>query len=39
MAATTPAGTTPYYFIPNPSRHPAMTALGLFLVFFGAASG
>ncbi len=37
MAATTPAGTTPYYFIPNPSRHPAMTALGMFLIFFGAA--
>ncbi|MEP7283485.1 MAG: cytochrome c oxidase subunit 3, partial [Rubrivivax sp.] len=37
MSATTPAGTTPYYFIPNPSRHPVLVALGLFAVFFGAA--
>jgi cytochrome c oxidase subunit III len=29
-------GTTPYYFIPNPSRHPAMAALGLFFVILGA---
>ena len=36
MAATTPAGTTPYYYIPNPSRYPAMSALGLFLVILGA---
>ncbi|MDO8771012.1 MAG: cytochrome c oxidase subunit 3 [Burkholderiaceae bacterium] len=30
-------GATPYYFVPGPSRHPAMAALGLFFVFFGAA--
>jgi cytochrome c oxidase subunit III len=36
MAAATPAGTTPHYFIPAPSRHPAMMAFGLFLVIFGA---
>jgi cytochrome c oxidase subunit III len=29
-------GTTPYYFVPNPSRHPAMAALGLFFVILGA---
>jgi cytochrome c oxidase subunit 3 len=29
-------GTTPYYFVPGPSRHPAMAALGLFFLFFGA---
>jgi cytochrome c oxidase subunit 3 len=37
MAATTPAGTTPYYFIPSPSRFPAQASLGLFLVILGAA--
>jgi len=36
MAATTPAGTTPYYFIPSPSRFPAQTALGMFFVILGA---
>jgi cytochrome c oxidase subunit 3 len=36
MSAATPHGTTPYYFIPAPSRHPAMVALGLFLVILGA---
>ena len=36
MAATTPAGTTPHYYIPSPSRHPALVALGLFLVILGA---
>jgi cytochrome c oxidase subunit 3 len=36
MASTTPAGATPYYFIPAPSRHPAMLALGMLLVIFGA---
>jgi len=30
-------GTTPYYFVPQPSRHPAMAALGLLLVIFSAA--
>ncbi len=27
---------SPYYFVPNPSRHPAMAALGLFFVILGA---
>ncbi len=35
MSSTT-HGTTPYYFIPGPSRHPAMGALGLFFVILGA---
>jgi cytochrome c oxidase subunit III len=30
-------GATPYYFVPQPSRHPAMAAAGLFFVIFGAA--
>ncbi len=30
-------GTTPYYFVPAPSRHPAYAAFGLFFVIFGAA--
>ena len=29
-------GGTPYYYVPGPSRHPAMTALGLFFVIVGA---
>ena len=29
-------GTTPHYFVPSPSRHPAMAALGLFFVILGA---
>jgi len=36
MSSTT-HGTTPYYFVPGPSRHPAMAALGLFFVILGAA--
>jgi len=36
MAATTSAGTTPYYFIPSPSRFPAQASLGLFFVILGA---
>ena len=36
MAATTPAGSTPYYFIPSPSRFPAQASLGLFFVILGA---
>ena len=36
MSAMTPAGTTPYYFIPAPSRHPVMVAVGMLLVIFGA---
>ena len=35
MSATT-NGTTPYYFVPGPSRHPVMAAIGLFLVMLGA---
>jgi cytochrome c oxidase subunit III len=27
---------TPYYFVPEPSRHPVMAAIGLFGVIFGA---
>ena len=29
-------GATPYYFVPGPSRHPFMAALGLFFVILGA---
>ena len=36
MSAATPHGSTPYYFIPSPSQHPAMAALGLFFVILGA---
>ena len=36
MSAATPHGVTPYYFVPSPSRHPAMAALGLFFVILGA---
>ncbi len=36
MAATTTAGTAPHYYIPAPSRHPVLMALGLFLVILGA---
>jgi cytochrome c oxidase subunit 3 len=37
MAATTPAGQAPYYFIPAPSRHPAMVATGMFFLIAGGA--
>ena len=36
MAATHSAGSTPYYYIPAPSRFPAQTALGMFFVILGA---
>lgn len=36
MSAATPAGSTPYYYVPQPSRHPVMVAFGLLLVIFGA---
>ncbi len=36
MSAAASTGITPYYFIPAPSRHPAMAALGLFFVVLGA---
>jgi cytochrome c oxidase subunit 3 len=29
-------GQTPYYFVPGPSRHPMMAAIGLFFVILGA---
>jgi cytochrome c oxidase subunit III len=35
MSANT-HGATPYYFVPGPSRHPAMAAFGLFFVILGA---
>ncbi len=34
--STSAHGTTPYYFVPGPSRHPAMAALGLLFVIMGA---
>jgi cytochrome c oxidase subunit 3 len=30
-------GTKPHYYVPQPSRHPAFAAFGLFFVIFGAA--
>ena len=35
--SSTAHGTTPYYFVPGPSRHPVMAAIGLFFVILGAA--
>ena len=35
MSAAT-HGATPYYFVPGPSRHPIMAAIGLFFVILGA---
>jgi cytochrome c oxidase subunit 3 len=32
------SGTTPHYFVPQPSRHPAFAAFGLFFVIMGAAN-
>ncbi|HSW19949.1 MAG TPA: cytochrome c oxidase subunit 3 [Ramlibacter sp.] len=34
--STSAPGATPYYYVPQPSRHPAMAALGLFFVILGA---
>ncbi len=34
--SSTSHGSTPYYFVPEPSRHPVMAATGLFFVLFGA---
>ncbi|MBL8334751.1 MAG: cytochrome c oxidase subunit 3 [Rubrivivax sp.] len=34
--SATPAGTTPYYYVPTPSRHPVLVSFGLLLVIFGA---
>ena len=36
MASHTPAGSTPYYFIPSPSQHPVMVAMGMLILIFGA---
>ncbi len=36
MSAATTAGKAPYYFVPAPSRHPVMAAIGLFFVILGA---
>ena len=36
MSAATHQGSAPHYFVPAPSRHPVMTAIGLFLVILGA---
>ena len=37
MSATAHEGKTPHYFVPAPSRHPAMAAFGLFFMAFGGA--
>jgi cytochrome c oxidase subunit 3 len=37
MSSTVPA-TRPHYYVPPPSRHPAMAAFGLYFVIFGAAN-
>jgi cytochrome c oxidase subunit III len=34
-AATHQSGAAPYYFVPSPSRHPAMAAFALLLIIFG----
>jgi cytochrome c oxidase subunit 3 len=36
MSAATTSGSAPYYFVPGPSRHPVMAAIGLFFVILGA---
>jgi cytochrome c oxidase subunit 3 len=35
--STSATGTRPYYFVPEPSRHPAMASFGLLCIIFGAA--
>lgn len=35
MSSSAP-GTTPHYYVPQPSRHPAFAALGLFFIILGA---
>src|SRR5436190_19945235 len=37
MSATSPAGHTPYYFIPTPSAYPVLVACGMFMLIFGGA--
>src|SRR3954466_326262 len=34
--STSASGIKPYYFVPHPSRHPALASLGLFFVILGA---
>jgi len=34
--SSTPQGTTPYYYVPEPSPFPALASLGLFFVILGA---
>jgi cytochrome c oxidase subunit 3 len=34
--STHATGVTPHYFVPHPSRHPALASLGLFFVILGA---
>ena len=36
MSAAASHGQQPYYFIPQPSRFPAQSALGFFFVILGA---
>ncbi|MBA4110476.1 MAG: cytochrome c oxidase subunit 3 [Leptothrix sp. (in: Bacteria)] len=36
MSAAVPKGQAPYYFVPGPSSHPVMSAIGLFFVVLGA---
>jgi cytochrome c oxidase subunit 3 len=36
--STSAPGTTPHYYVPQPSRHPASAAFGLFFVILGAAN-
>jgi cytochrome c oxidase subunit 3 len=36
MSSSNAHGTTPYYFVPQPSRHPFMASFGLFWVILGA---
>lgn len=36
MSSTTAHGSTPYYYVPGPSRHPVMASIGLFFVILGA---
>jgi cytochrome c oxidase subunit 3 len=36
MSTAVSKGHAPYYFVPGPSRHPVMAAIGLFFVILGA---
>ena len=36
MSTSTQGAAPPYYFVPAPSRHPVMAAVGLFFVILGA---